>query len=296
MTMPTGTREEALANPEQANAAINEILAGTNEAPQVPDVPDDLVKLPGGLVRGGKVYKTAVVRELDGSDEEALSRALRTGWSPGQPIPPRALIHFIDTLITRGTVSVGDLPATPDVLKSMLIGDRDELAVAVRCATYGDDMVIEQWTCPHCQKMTDISFSLKADVERTVLKDPASEVVFDITLKKGGKARVRLPNGEDQDALFVDESWTTAQRNTILISRCVLSYTDPAGQEFNMAAFPSMSLKLSIPDRQEIVRQVSERQPRPRYNEIKFEHECGNEVVLALGIRDLFRDLIAFLL
>lgn len=296
MTMPTATREEALADPARANADINAILAGTNDAPEVPQPPDDLVTLPGGLVRGGKVYKTAVVRELDGSDEEALARALRTWVTPGQPLHPRALLHFIDTLVSRGTVSVGDLQAGPDVLKSMLIGDRDELALAVRCATYGNDMVIEQWTCPYCQKMTDISFSLKDDVERTVLKDPASETVFDIPLKKSAKARVRLPNGEDQDALYADESWTTAQRNTILISRCVLSYTDPAGQEFNMAAFPSMSLKLSIPDRQEIIRQVSERQPRPKYNEIKFEHECGNEVVLALGIRDLFRDLIAFLL
>lgn len=281
-----GTREDALANPGRVNADIGAIVAGSSPAPEVPDAPDDQVKLPGGLVRGGKVYRTAVVRELNGSDEEALSRALNQGGSA---------YHFMDVLIARGTVSVGDLPATPDVAKSLLIGDRDELALAIRIATYGDTFALDHWTCPHCNKMSDFSFSLVEDVERTTLKNPAEDSIFEISLRKGAKARVRLPNGEDQDAMFVDPEWTTAQRNTILISRCVMTYTNPDGQEFNLAAFPSMSLKLSIPDRQKIVREVSSRQPGPRYNKVKFEHECGNEVVLALGVMDLFRDLIAFL-
>lgn len=280
------TREEALASPGKTNADVDAILsgAGVNDAPEVEAPPADLVKLPGGLVQGGKVRKSAVVRELNGSDEEALSRALQSG----------SVFHFMDVLIERGTVSVGDLQATPEILKSLLIGDRDELALAIRIATYGDEMSIERWTCPACQKMSDISFSLAEDVERKTLK--AEDGVFEVSLRKGATAKVRLPNGADQDALFEDDDWTTAQRNTILISRCVLSYTDPDGQEFNMAAFPSMSLNFSIPDRQKIIREISERQPGPRYNEIGFTHqECKNEVVLALGVRDLFRDLILFL-
>lgn len=278
------SREEVLADPAKANA---ELLAATSSIPpEAPDAPDDIVRLPGGLVRGGNVIRTAQVRELNGSDEEALSRAFQSGSG----------YRFIDTLIERGTVKVGDITADRDLVKSMLIGDRDALALGIRIVTYGDVMDIERWMCPSCGKMSDIKFSLKDDIETVTLKDPAEETVFEVKLRKGAKARVRLPNGADQDALFADEDWTPAQRNTVLISRCVLTYTDPTGQQFNMAAFPSMALSLSIPDRQKIISEISKRQPGPRYNEVKFTHdECGNEVTLALGVRDLFRDLVLFL-
>lgn len=133
------TREEALSDPAKTNTEISSVL-GSAVAPEIEDAPDDRVKLPGGLVKGNKVYRTAQVRELNGEDEEALSRALRSG----------SVFHFMDTLIERGTKSVGDLPATKEVLKSMLVGDRDELALAIRKATYGDVMDIEQWICPAC--------------------------------------------------------------------------------------------------------------------------------------------------
>lgn len=144
---------------------------------------------------------------------------------------------------------------------------------------------------------SDINFTLTDDViERRELEDPAEDSIFRVSLRKGGSVVVRLPNGADQDALFEDEKWTTAQRNTVLLSRCIMTVIDSAGQEFSMAAFPSMSRNLSIPDRQAIIRQINQRQPGPRYNEVKFTHdECQNAVTLALGVRDLFRDLILFL-
>lgn len=285
----TRTREQALADPERTNADARAVLAGSMAAPQIEDAPDDLVKLPGGLIRGGKVDRTATVRELDGLDEEALSRALKTQGVAG-------VFHFMDTLIACGTVSIGDEPADRETLKSLLIGDRDELALAIRVATYGPDMVIEQWVCPHCGSQSDISFSLTEDVDRRTLADPAGDQTFEVSLRKGAKALVRLPSGRDQEALFENDTWTTAQRNTKLLSLCVMSYTDPSGQQFNVMAFPSVVTKLSIPDRQKLIQEISERQPGPRYNEVKFTHEeCGNEVVLALGVRDLFRDLILFL-
>lgn len=281
----TRTREDALANPAQTNSEINAVIAGVN-APEIDPAPDDSVRLPGGLLRKGKLIRTATVRELNGSDEEALSRALKSG----------SAFRFMDTLIDRGTVSVGHEDADRELLKSMLIGDRDELALAIRVATYGYDIDIERWICPACGKQSDIGFTLTDDVIERKTLDPDDNGVFEIALRKGAKAVVRLPNGADQDAMFADESWTPAQRNTVLISRCVQTYTDPSGQPFNMAAFPSMSLKLSIPDRQKIIQEVTERQPGPRYNEVKFKHEeCQNEVILALGVMDLFRDLILFL-
>lgn len=275
-------RIDPLADPQAANDQIDSLL---NEIPEVPEPPDDLVRLPGGFLRKGEVVRTAVVRELNGSDEEALSKALKS----------KSSVHFTDVLVSRGTVEIGGEPATKETLKRLLIGDRDELVLAIRKATYGDTFSYDQWQCPICGTVTPISLSLTDDIKRKKLEKP-EDTVFEVELRKGAKAKVRLPNGADQDYLFEDENWTTAQRTSRLLTRCVMTYTDPEGQEFQLVTQPSLVLNLSIPDRQKIVAEIAKRQPGPKYNEIKFTHaECGNEVVLALGVTDLFRDLILFL-
>lgn len=281
------TREQALADPAQTNADITSVLAQAGMAPpSPPPLPGDTVTLPGGLVRDGRVRRQAVIRELTGADEEALSRA----WQSG------SLFRFMDVLIECGTVMIGDLPATPEVLKGLLLGDRDELALAVRAATYGDEMSIDGWQCPACGGLSDISFSLSQDVERARLDDPAAGVTFEVPLRKGGTALARLATGADQEDVYSDETWTPAQRNTRLLSRCVLALTSEQGAKTSVAAFPSAARDLASADRHAILRQLGERQPGPRYNKISFTHDgCKNEVTLALGITDLFRDLIAFL-
>jgi hypothetical protein len=283
----TKSKDQLLANASADNEKIAAVLAdaGSDPLPEVPEPPDDLVRLPAGLLRNGGVVKTAVVRELNGNDEEALSKALRSN----------NIIHFMDVLITRGTEQLGTEAATKDLLKKLLIGDRDELALAIRIATYGDEVVFDAYKCPHCNAEFPLSFSLSEDIERTTLEHPA-DAVFEVGLRKGRRAKVRLPNGADQEAIFASPDWTPAQRNTVLLTKCVMSITEANGQEFQVVASPSMVLNLSIPDRQKIVAEITERQPGPRYNSFSFTHEeCQNEVNLALGVADLFRDLVLFL-
>jgi hypothetical protein len=275
----------AAAGADQINAILGQAGGSPSEIPGIPEPPDDLVTLPGGILRGEAFVRTAQVRELNGSDEEALSKALKAG----------NLVHFMDTLVTRGTVKVGSETATPELLKKLLIGDRDELALRIRIATYGETFSTDAWECPHCKDVIPLNFSLIEDVSRRTLND-ASDVRFEVELRKGARAKVRLPNGADQEYLFVDPKWTASQRNSRLLERCVVSYIDPHGQEYQVVTQPSIVLNLGIPDRQRIVSEIAKRQPGPRYNEVTFKHEgCGNEVTLALGIADLFRDLILFL-
>jgi hypothetical protein len=263
------SKEDLLAKAQAGSTRIQAVLdqaQGVGNLPVMPEPPDDLVALPGGIQRGVTLVRTAVVRELNGSDEEALSKALKSN----------NLVHFMDVLVTRGTEKIGAEDATRDLLKQLLIGDRDELALAIREVGY-------------------LNFSLIEDVKRRTLADPA-DAQFEVDLRKGAKARVRLPNGGDQEYLYVDPSWTPAQRNSRLLERCVISYTDPAGHEHQVVSRPSIVMSLPIPDRQRIISEISKRQPGPRYNEVTFKHDgCGNEVTLALGIADLFRDLILFL-
>jgi hypothetical protein len=275
------SREDALADPGKINDLIAK-LTGSDQLPVIADAPSDFVNLPAGLFYNGKTYKTATVRELTGADEEALARAIKSNNS----------FHFIDTLLQRGVVSVGDAPATPDMLSKMLLGDRDELLIAIRCATYGDDFVLEGWVCPHCGGQTDVKFSLATSIERIPLVSADGEPTFEIGLRRGATATVRFPTGEDQLACS-DPNWTSTERNSEMLRRCVKSITKEDGQVINVQAFPSAIAAMNIPDRRAIVSAITEQQPGPRYATIQFVHaECQKEVMLALSILDLFRDLL----
>jgi hypothetical protein len=280
---PRNARTNAAKDPEKAQADIAQIM---DPIPDPPEPVDDLVRLPGGLSRKDGVIRTATVRELNGFDEEALSKALKSN----------NIIHFVDVLISCGTATIGSEPATPEMLKNLLLGDRDELFLAIRRATYGDTVTLDRWKCPHCGSVTPISFSITDDIERKRLEDPAENLIFDVELRKGGTARVRLPNGGDQMYIYDDDDLTPAQQNSRLLTRCVLSYTSPDGKQHVVAARPSLVLELPITDRQKIIAEIAKRQPGPKYNGVTFTHqECGNEVVLALGVADFFRDLILYL-
>jgi hypothetical protein len=276
------TREELLADPGMANSLSQQAL-GTPVMPVIDDVPDDLVELPGGLIHGGQVIRKATIKELDGSDEEALSRAIKSN-------DPR---HFLDTLINRGCVAVGHLPATPDLLNQLYIGDRNEIAIAIRNATYGDEFKLDSWTCPYCNGQSDISFNLKTDLERTRLTDPGKDGMVEVKLRKGGTAVARFPNGYDEAAFMSDANWSKAEINSEMLRRCVHTLTDAKGVTIRVQEQPSFITKLNIPDRAKIVNAIIENQPGPKFTVIEFEHEeCKNRVSFALGLGDLFLELV----
>lgn len=282
------TREEILASPGAANSALGDLAAASkSDLPVAQYPPDDLVTLPGGFMHKGELLRRVVVRELTGEHEDALAKALNN------PNP----YHFLLTLLTSGVDHIGELDHKESVrlLPRMLVGDWDEIVLGIRVATYGETMEVFGWICPACARTVDkLAFSLIEDVDRTKLKDPANDTVFEIELRKGARAKVHLCTGEVLLAVHDVPDLTTPQRNDVMLSKCIETYTDPQGQTHMIAGFPSLVRSMSAPDRQTILRELNTRQPGPRYNGISFKHdECGNEVTLALGITDLFRDLIS---
>lgn len=270
-------------------AAAKQFAAAANPIPEVPEPPADFVKLDGGFLFEGDEQKTAVVRELTGEHEESLSRALKSDNG----------FHFLQVLLECGVASIGSVDPSQikKALRSMLIGDRDRLALAIRIATYGDTIEVQDWPCPACGGKTTLELNLTEDdvvPSRKLAK--VSDTEFEVELRKGGKAKVRLPNGADQLYVYEDDTLTGAERDSRLLQRCVLSVTDAKGTEHVLVIEPSYVLKMSIPDRRAILNELRDRQPGPKYNEIKFTHEeCGNEVSIVLGLVDLFRDLLLFL-
>jgi hypothetical protein len=245
-------------------------------------VPDpDLVELPGGLVYNGKTIRSARVKELNGFDEEKIFRA----WSSSN------IAHVFNVILECGVESFEGAPEdeTAKLLKELVIGDRDALLLGIRCATYDDLVEVEDWACPECGEPVDLTLNLREDVEYKKTDEPATAMRFDVPLRKGGKAVVRLPNGEDQEAAGEDPKRTLKERNTILLQRCVEYVEQPNGTKIVLSSFPTYALQLGIMDREKITKAIAEKQPRPRYDDIKFTHSsCGKEVSLAIDLAEQF--------
>lgn len=290
MAEPTGqewTRAaDIVASPAAAERANAEIKAAIEEAEapapikaQLP--PDDLVTLPGGLVKGDKIIKTAIVKELNGEDEESLARASQS----------MNTFHFFDRLLKCGVKQLGDTKDPEDMLKDLLIGDRDALILGIRKATYGEEIEISNWKCPFCGAEATLTMSTE-DIPVKEMSNPMDETVFKVPLRKGGFAEARLATGEDQIAALSNKELTTAQVETIFLKRCVLRLTDAKGQEHTMQGFPSLALEMSMPDRHKVLNELRDRQPGPKYDEVKYKCEsCGEDTLVAVGLGDLFLDI-----
>jgi hypothetical protein len=276
-----------LANPGEANAAIAAVLSAVQGSevakPEIVLPAGGSFRLPGGYVLAGdyaSVRYDAEVRELTGADEEIITKARNSGIG-----------KFVTALLQCGTVSVGDSNADPAVLSNLLLGDRDMLLLEIRRATYGDEIVWDQFSCPFCGEEFRLSVTLDEIPIRT-LDDP-SQRVFEVSLRRGRKAFVRLPVGSDQEAILaIAERANESEQNTLLLSRCVISIVEADGTENAVTQNTEFARALGIVDRKTILDAIEERQPGPQYNDIKFTHEaCGKEVPLFISAGDLFQGL-----
>lgn len=273
------------ANPAKSAQEIKSLITDATqvEFPTVALPPDDLVELPGGIVRKDSVIKTVTVKELTGEDEEALARASQ---------PPFNVFHFLDRLLKCGVERIGEEPPSQidKLLKSMLIGDREYLILGIRKATYGEDIEVDNWKCPNCGTIATLTMTLD-DIPVNRLANPVEESQFKVPFRKGGYALVRLATGEDQSAIYEKDGLTATQRETILLQKCIVSIMDKDGFEHPMIAAPSLALNMSVPDRHAVLNELRDRQPGPRYDEIEYNCEsCGEDVMVVIGIGDLFLD------
>lgn len=271
-------------NPEASNAAIASLLSGSTAevAPTIAPQPHGFVRLPGGLVRGPdptQVSYEAEVRELTGEDEEYIDR-IRQGR------PDR----FVEAVLERGVVKVGDLPSSKQIISELLLGDAEFLMVEIRRATYGETVEYSDVTCPHCLGSMDLIIEID-DIPVTPLESTEARY-FEVPLRKGGKAHVRMPRFSDLSSEFQNDKLTEAERKTLLLSRVVMSIESPSGERTAIEGSPDAARHLSSADRNAIVNALGKRRVGPAYNEVKFTHDaCGEEVPFPITMGDLFPDL-----
>jgi hypothetical protein len=232
--------------------------------------PADLtVNLPGGYItQEGLLVKTATVRELNGSDEESISKVGTAGKA-------------LALILQRGLELVGDEPVTKDILDTLLSGDRDAILLGIRKATFGKDVTFTV-PCTKCNVSFETVVDLDKDVPIRELNE-SDDRVWEMEVK-AGTITVALPNGLVQRKLLETNEKTMSELSTILLAGCVTS----------LNGAPSVGtgtvLQLGMMDREKINNEIAERNPGPRLLEVSKACEvCGETVNLPLSLAALFR-------
>jgi hypothetical protein len=264
---PNVTRQEKLA---AAKAAI----AGST--PLIPDAPDCIVHLPRGLHQGGAWKKEAEVRELTGADEEALARTKEAN-------------DFFDLVLAHGVVKIEDVDLASlaigqrqAALRELLVGERSQLLLAILAATYGNEKVLNV-TCPHCDMEQEATLVLTKDfIPKTV--EGLDQQTFTYTTSKGEEVTFRLVTGADQLEALKRKGATTAEQNTLILSRCI-TLVNGTFVVNPMGFARGMGMK----DRTALLQAMVDKQPDIDLSVQMRCLGCGGEIILALGWGDLFR-------
>lgn len=244
--------------------------------PLISETPDPALELPRGLLVRNAYKKRAIVRELTGSDEEVLAKT-------------REPLEYFDMVIALGVGSIDDfdlaeMPVAEKAgwLRTLLIGERDQLFLAIVRTTFGEKRTIG-FTCTMCQEQQDIELLLSEDFKPKEVEAVDVEI-HSYRTSKGDDLEYRLVTGDDQREAFGRKGATTAEQNTIILSRCITKLNgglvpDPLG----------FARSLSIRDRQELLDGLVGRQPTIDLGVTTKCAACGASQFLNLGWGDLFR-------
>jgi hypothetical protein len=256
---------------QDVNNFVNQEVMGSIPEVVIPSLPDTTVTLTAGFLDPleGTVAMTAEVRELTGADEEAIAKLSDPG---------KALLAILE----RATVSVGNEPATKQILGSLLAGDREALLLAIRKATFGSEIEVNT-VCDKCPELQIFKIDLNKDVEVKTLEDPIKDRRFTVELK-AGLAKVNLPTGDVQTQIINATDKNSAELDTMLLASCVTEIGDQP------VLSPNRIRSLGITDRRLLLDEIASRNPGPQLSEIKKAcGTCGQEVYLPLTLAELFR-------
>jgi len=263
----------ALDNPALANQLAAKMAAETQpekELALIVPPSETVVNLPGGYVTlAGEVVTEAEVRELNGRDEEAISKSTNVG-------------KILNTILTRGVIRVGEEPATEELLDQMYIGDREALLLGIYRATFGRTANIATF-CSGCKEYKSIQVDVDEDIKTKKLNDPIADRKFTVTTAKHEYTLV-LPSGKVQKELTLNADKTIAELTTLLLEGTVVEI------DGRRVLGKGQIQDIGIVDRRAIAEELDKRSFGPILNEVKATcPECGGEVVAPLNIGTLFR-------
>lgn len=260
----------AAVNPALANQLLNKAINETpkERTPEIVSPSDTTVELPGGYINAaGEVIRTAEVRELNGKDEETISKTNNLG---------KAIL----TVLQLGTVKIGNEPATDKILDDLLVGDRDAILLGILKATFGSKIKIPIFVDGE-DKLVEVD--VNTDIKVKLLTDPINERVF--TVKgKSIDYTVKLPNGVVQREMINNMEKTPAELSTIVLENTVVRIGE------NPVYSKSQVLALSVIDRRKIIDEINKRAPGPQFEDVVVvDPETGSEVTVPINLGSLFQ-------
>lgn len=234
------------------------------------------VTLPGGLYNpiDGVVIKTALVREINGWDEEVLARLA----AKENPVQGEQLI----ALLERATISIGEEKATPEVLNLLYAGDWDALLLAIRIASYGADVA---WKFP-CQGCGMQSRIIALDLTKCVSPREIDIMTEDEFTYEGKRSTyvVGFPKGESTRRLLRNRNSTAATVVTETLYGSIRSIDGSPVSSIDQIK------SMSSADREALFIEINSKMPSLRLEEVKSTcNECGSEVNVPLSLAALFR-------
>jgi hypothetical protein len=262
----------AAANPALANELLTKALKEEPKeiAPDIVLPSDTTVNLPGGYVNAaGEVIKTAEVRELNGRDEEAISKATNLGKA-------------IMTILNRGTVKIGDEQAEERLLDQLLIGDRDALLLGILKNTFGKNIEVPAY-CNGCTDEKIVQINIDEDIKFKILTDPVNDRIFTVKGKSVDYI-VKLPNGIVQKEMINNMDKTSAELTTIILENTVVKIGETP--VYTKAQVQT----LSVSDRRVIIDEINHRAPGPQFDDVTVTcPSCESEVLVPINLGSLFR-------
>jgi hypothetical protein len=263
----------AAANPDLANQLVEQAVksGAENEPPKEVKLeypPKLTVDLPGGYVTPtGEVIREATVRELTGADEEAIARVNTVG---------KALL----TILYRATVSVGEEPATEELLDQLLVADREALLLGIYKATFGPTYEVTAWFNGESKQ---VEVDLDEEIKIDYLNDPVSEREFEV-VHRGKEFLVTLPMGIIQKEIFKNSEKTAAELGTFFLENCVLSIDGERVYRKEQVRNLGVSYRNRIND------EITKRNPGPKFEPVRVtDPESGAEAVIPISLGTLFR-------
>lgn len=261
-------------DPESLNvASAASLAAAAGPRPLMePPAPGVVTLIGGWRDQQGGVHKEAIVREMKGRDEERMSRI----------DPYENPVTYYNTLMELGVESIGGTPATPEMISSLIVGDKELLLLGIRIATYGNekDAVI---VCPQCNKEMHVTFELDKDIPAKPMPED-DRFDYDVQLPSGATALVTLPVVAVQDEVLENRTkLNDGEKRSLLLERCVLSID---GRPVNKATIQDLGMR----DRTFLTEWFTENQPGPDYEGVGLDCEdCKAHVPVYLDLADFFR-------
>jgi hypothetical protein len=264
---------DPLVDPDLANQQVQALTAP--RLPLMEALPANSVELPGGYIDDeGNLHTEARIREINGSDEEAMARELR---NPSANVP-----KVVDLLLKRSVQSIGSIEPVPtQVLNAMLTGDRAALMLAVRILTFGSDWEVPDFPCRLCGEQ----FGTIVELDSIVIDKLDNPMIqeIEVELRNDHIATLALMTGAVQLEMVGDVNRTGPEEVTIAIDRCLRKID-------GLPVAASSAQRMSMADRRTVVSALAEAQPGPRMEEVVVTcTECGREANYTVSLVDLFR-------